>query len=100
MTTSLGQKVGPNPVIQIIKRFPMELILAALIVILIFTAPGFPSLRNLLNVLRTVSMLGIIAFAMTAVIIAGEIDLSVGAGAPWRIRWGLRRARCWALRWR
>ena len=31
--------------------------------------------------LRTVSMLGIIAFGMTAVIIAGEIDLSVGAGA-------------------
>ena len=34
-----------------------------------------------LNVLRTVSMLGIIAFGMTAVIISGEIDLSVGAGA-------------------
>ena len=81
MTTSLGQKLGPNPLIQLIKRFPMELILAALILILVFTAPGFPSLRNLLNVLRTVSMLGIIAFAMTAVIIGGEIDLSVGAGA-------------------
>lgn len=81
MTASLGQKVGPNPLIQAIKRFPMELILATLIIILVFTAPGFPSLGNLLNVLRTVSMLGIIAFAMTAVIIAGEIDLSVGAGA-------------------
>lgn len=81
MTASLSQKVSPNPLIQLIKRFPMELILAALILILVFTAPGFPSLRNLLNVLRTVSMLGIIAFAMTAVIIAGEIDLSVGAGA-------------------
>jgi ribose/xylose/arabinose/galactoside ABC-type transport system permease subunit len=32
-------------------------------------------------VLRAGAMLGIIAFGMTAVIIAGEIDLSVGAGA-------------------
>lgn len=81
MTTALGQGAGTNPVFRLIKTYPMELILAVLVLILVFTAPGFPSLRNLLNVLRTVSMLGIIAFAMTAVIIAGEIDLSVGAGA-------------------
>lgn len=81
MTASVDRKTAPNLVIRLIKTYPMELILAVLILILVFTAPGFPSLRNLLNVLRTVSMLGIIAFAMTAVIIAGEIDLSVGAGA-------------------
>ncbi len=81
MTSAIGTKAGPNLAIRLIKTYPMELILAVLILILVFTAPGFPSLRNLLNVLRTVSMLGIIAFAMTAVIIAGEIDLSVGAGA-------------------
>ena len=81
MTAALTAKAGPNAVLRLIKTYPMELILAVLIVILIFTAPGFASLRNLLNVLRTGSMLGIIAFGMTAVIIAGEIDLSVGAGA-------------------
>jgi ribose/xylose/arabinose/galactoside ABC-type transport system permease subunit len=81
MTAALGAKAGPNAVVRLIKTYPMELILIVLVVALIFTAPGFASLRNLLNVLRTVSMLGIIAFAMTAVIIAGEIDLSVGAGA-------------------
>jgi sugar transport system permease protein len=64
-----------------VRRYTMELILLALVVFLIFTAPGFASLANTLNVLRTVAMLGIIAFGMTAVIIAGEIDLSVGAGA-------------------
>lgn len=64
-----------------VRRYTMELILLALIVFLVFTAPGFASLANTLNVLRTVAMLGIIAFGMTAVIIAGEIDLSVGAGA-------------------
>ena len=64
-----------------VRTYTMELILLALIVFLVFTAPGFASLANTLNVLRTVAMLGIIAFGMTAVIIAGEIDLSVGAGA-------------------
>ena len=52
-----------------------------LLVTLVIIAPGFASLDNMLNVLRTVSMLGIVAFGMTAVIISGEIDLSVGAGA-------------------
>ena len=64
-----------------VRAYTMELILLALVVFLVFTAPGFASLANTLNVLRTVAMLGIIAFGMTAVIIAGEIDLSVGAGA-------------------
>jgi len=66
---------------RLIGLLAMEAILLALVVVLVFTAPGFATLGNLLNVLRTVSMLGIIAFGMTAVIIAGEIDLSVGAGA-------------------
>lgn len=65
----------------ILRSFILELILVALIVFLIIAAPGFANLNNLLNVLRAVSMLGIIAFGMTAVIIAGEIDLSVGAAA-------------------
>jgi ribose/xylose/arabinose/galactoside ABC-type transport system permease subunit len=64
-----------------IRLFAMEAILIGLIVTLVAMAPGFATLGNLLNVLRTVSMLGIIAFGMTAVIISGEIDLSVGAGA-------------------
>jgi ribose/xylose/arabinose/galactoside ABC-type transport system permease subunit len=64
-----------------IRVFAMEAILLVLIIALVAVAPGFATLGNLLNVLRTVSMLGIIAFGMTAVIISGEIDLSVGAGA-------------------
>lgn len=67
--------------LTLLRYFVMELILVALILVLVIAAPGFASLPNLVNVLRAVSMLGIIAFGMTAVIIAGEIDLSVGAGA-------------------
>jgi ribose/xylose/arabinose/galactoside ABC-type transport system permease subunit len=57
----------------------LESILFVLCVILAFTAPHFLSAENLLNVLRNVSMQGLIALGMTMVIIAGEIDLSVGS---------------------
>jgi ribose/xylose/arabinose/galactoside ABC-type transport system permease subunit len=57
----------------------MEIVLLALCVALAFKAEGFFSPENLLNVLRNVSMQGIIAFGMTMVIIGGEIDLSVGS---------------------
>jgi ribose/xylose/arabinose/galactoside ABC-type transport system permease subunit len=57
----------------------MELVLAGTCVVLALTAPNFLTVDNLLNVLRSVSMQGIIAFGMTMVIIACEIDLSVGS---------------------
>ena len=60
-----------------VRRAIMELILFARCAILAFEAEGFFSVDNLLNVLRNVSMQGIIAFGMTMVIISGEIDLSV-----------------------
>ncbi|WP_423065537.1 ABC transporter permease [Devosia sp. CN2-171] len=63
-----------------LRSYILELFLVGMVLVLVLAAPGFASVNNLLNVLRAVSMLGIIAFGMTAVIIAGEIDLSVGAG--------------------
>ncbi len=81
MTATSTDHRTESPVARVIRTYPMELILLVLVTFLVFTAPGFASIANTLNVLRTVAMLGIIAFGMTAVIIAGEIDLSVGAGA-------------------
>ncbi len=57
----------------------LEIILLALCVFLAFKADGFLTTRNLLGILRNVSMPGVIALGMTMVIIAGEIDLSVGS---------------------
>ena len=57
----------------------MEIILLVICILLAFSAEGFFSTANLLNVLRNVSMQGVIAFGMTMVIISGEIDLSVGS---------------------
>src|ERR1700738_3422070 len=53
--------------------------LVALCVIFSFTTSVFFSFRNLLNILDQVTVLGIIAIGMTAVIVIGGIDLSVGS---------------------
>lgn len=57
----------------------LEIVLVGLSLFLVFAAPHFATPENLLNVLRNVSMQGLIALGMTMVIIAGEIDLSVGS---------------------
>ncbi len=59
--------------------FVLEGILVLLIIILAFAAPHFATMENALNILRNASNTGIVAFGMTFVIIAGEIDLAVGA---------------------
>jgi ribose/xylose/arabinose/galactoside ABC-type transport system permease subunit len=59
----------------------MECVLLVTCIVLSFTAPHFLTVDNLLNILRTESLKGIIAFGMTMVIIAGEIDLSVASMA-------------------
>lgn len=59
----------------------MLVILVALCIGLAILEPAFLRPVNLLNVLRNVSITGIIAFGMTMAIICGEIDLSVGAAA-------------------
>ena len=54
----------------------------ALLIMCLFlwqATPAFLTVRNLLNVGRQVSMIGIMAVGMTFVLISREIDLSVGA---------------------
>ncbi len=53
--------------------------LLVLCVFLSFAAPYFLTVRNFSNVLQQVSFLGIIALGMTLVIVAAEIDISVGS---------------------
>ncbi|MFM8319754.1 MAG: ABC transporter permease [Chloroflexota bacterium] len=48
-------------------------------VFLTFASPNFLSVKNLLNVGRQVSLYGIMAVGMTFVLIAKEIDLSIGS---------------------
>jgi ribose/xylose/arabinose/galactoside ABC-type transport system permease subunit len=62
-------------------EFILEVVLVILVIGLAFTAPNFLTVGNLLNILQSESMKGIIAFGMTMAIISGEIDLSVGSMA-------------------
>ncbi len=57
----------------------LECTLLVLCIGLSIFAPNFLGVENALNVLRAVSMMGLLAFGMTMVIIAGEIDLSVAS---------------------
>lgn len=52
--------------------------IAVLYVIFSATAPGFMSFNNQVNILRDAATIGIAAWAVTLIIIAGEIDVSVG----------------------
>ncbi|TMV64390.1 ribose ABC transporter permease, partial [Thioclava sp. BHET1] len=61
---------------------PLILPLAGLIVVSILmgiASDNFFSVSNIFNVLRQVSIVGILAVGMTFVILTGGIDLSVGA---------------------
>ncbi len=64
------------------KFFSSQILLYSFILLLILLSvfvPSFFSARNILNILRQASTIGIIACAMTIVLIGGSVDLSVGS---------------------
>lgn len=77
--------IQPNKPSNIIKtlfsKYNFLIILLAMIVISSLLSPAFLSPRNILNILRQMSITTIIAFGTTLVIIAGMIDLSTGSAA-------------------
>lgn len=58
----------------------VPVVLIGLVVWLSATTDGFLDRQNLTNILLQGSILAIVAFGMTYVILAGELDLSVGSG--------------------
>lgn len=63
----------------LIGRSGLLIALIILFVVLALVAPNFLTARNMLNVLRQVSFVGIIACGMTLALISGNVDLSVGS---------------------
>jgi len=59
----------------------LGLTVAGLIIFAFFSlaTPQFLTAGNLLNMLRNVSLIGIVAVGMTFLLVAGEVDLSVGS---------------------
>jgi ribose transport system permease protein len=64
---------------QTIRDYALWAVLLLLLVIFTIANPNFLTPENLLNIARQVSLIGIAAVGMTFVMIAGGIDLSIGA---------------------
>lgn len=72
------EDAGPDW-IGLAARFAAPLFLVALVVVFAILQPNFLHPLNLMNVLRQVSISGLIAIGMTFVILTAGIDLSVGS---------------------
>ena len=65
--------------VELLGRFAPLVFLALLVVVLSVLEPRFLTERNLFNVMRQISFIGILAVGMTFVILTAGIDLSVGS---------------------
>ena len=65
--------------LKLLGRFPIVVGFIGIVLVFSFLSDRFFTASNLLNVLRQITINGIIAFGMTFVIISGGIDLSVGS---------------------
>jgi len=61
-----------------INEIAMILVLCLMIAAFSIASPDFFSQRNLINILRQVTMIGITSFGLTFMLIAGGVDLSTG----------------------
>ncbi len=82
-TNAEGRPLWMQRTGQWFSRSGLLVALAILFLLLAQFAPNFLSQRNLFNVLRAVAINGMIACAMTFVIISGDIDVSVGSAVAW-----------------
>ena len=64
---------------EFLKKTTIFWVLVLLIVIMAFLSPAFLKGRNVANIVKQISINGILAVGMTMVIITGGIDLSVGS---------------------
>jgi ribose transport system permease protein len=62
-----------------IQEAALLLLVVGLVLLLTVASPLFMTQRNIVTLLSQISMTGIAAFALSALMIAGEIDLSIGS---------------------
>ena len=60
-------------------RFGLLIVIVIMVVAMSFASPVFLTSQNIINILRQVSLNGILAVGLTFVILTGGIDLSVGS---------------------
>jgi ribose/xylose/arabinose/galactoside ABC-type transport system permease subunit len=76
---SLEERRSAFSVVDLLGRLAPLLFLLILVGVLSVLEPGFRTERNMFNVMRQVSIIGILAVGMTFVILTAGIDLSVGS---------------------
>lgn len=80
LTSPGARERAPGPgVLDVVSRFGALFFLIALCIVFAVLEPAFLSTVNIFNVLRQVSIIGLLAIGMTFVILTGGIDLSVGS---------------------
>jgi inositol transport system permease protein len=62
-----------------IRKYAIVFILLGMLIAMTFLSEAFLTPRNLLNIVRQISVMGLIAIGVTMVIITGGIDLSSGS---------------------
>lgn len=81
----VGNKQSKKPLARVMRKILSSretgvfIALVLMSIFLTFASPNFLTVKNLLNIGRQVSLLGIMAVGMTFVLIAKEIDLSIGS---------------------
>jgi inositol transport system permease protein len=65
--------------VQLFRRYGIGMILIGIIILMSILSPAFLDVGNLMNVIKQVSVIGIIAVGVTIVIITTGIDLSSGS---------------------
>ncbi len=76
---AMAQRIGDSSTATIIARYGIVISFVLLFVVLSVASPNFLSTNNLINVLRQVSINGVLAVGMTFVILTAGIDLSIGS---------------------
>jgi len=79
MSENREKRTAPIKVGGVLEKYGIVLILVLICALLSILSPNFLRVANLMNVLRQVSITGVIAVGMTFVIVTGGIDLSVGS---------------------
>jgi len=64
---------------SVLRSFALVFVIIAIVIIMSFASPVFMTSKNIVNIIRQISINGIIAVGMTFVILTGGIDLSVGS---------------------
>ena len=90
-TTTSAPSGKSQPWWRNLNRLSQEQVVAAVVIVLliVFTValPGFATTRNILGLIRSVSILGILGLGMGVIVISRSIDLSEIAlmASPWAV---------------